>query len=274
MTVLALQALGQSFSEADAKAYQECVELATQDRAALRKAIDVCRAPAEAGIPGAQYALGVALVDRNEAGDRTLGIEWLEKAAGAGNPAAAFALAGILLQEDSPASQERGRNLLKMSICAGYPYAVAALKQSGATRENLGCPVPPEENFDGEWIADLQWLKSGAVAPDAPTYQLKIVLSGTNVQVFRQVESKWVEVKPGRFKLEQLKQSAAITAFDSGWDFDGEWIESWTIQLRRVGLDEARVSYLRTVNNPHLPAAISWRTFSSISEGAAHRPKR
>jgi hypothetical protein len=71
-----------------------------------------------------------------------------------------------------------------------------------------------------------------------------------------------------------LKQSAAITAFDSGWDFDGEWIESWTIQLLRVGLDDARVSYLRTVNNPHMPAAISWRTFSSISEGSARRARK
>jgi hypothetical protein len=273
MTV-ALHASGQSASEADAKAYEKCVVLATQDRAALGKAIDVCRAPAEVGIPGAQYALGVALLSRNEAGDHTRGVEWLEKAAGAGSPAAAFALAGVLLQEDSPASKERGRNLLRTAICAGYPYAISALEQGGGTRENVGCQPSPQENFDGEWIADLKWLKSGAVAADTPAYQLKMVLSGNNVQVFRQAESKWVEVKPGQFKLERLKQSAAITAFDSGWDFDGEWIESWTIQLLRVGIDDARVSYLRTVNNLHMPAAIRWRTFSSISEGSAHRTKQ
>jgi hypothetical protein len=96
----------------------------------------------------------------------------------------------MLLAENSPAAQERGRNLLKTAICAGYPYAISALEKGGGNRENLGCQPSPEENFDGEWIADLKWLKSGAIAADTTSYQLKIVVSGDNVQVFRQADAK------------------------------------------------------------------------------------
>jgi len=80
-------------------------------------------------------------------------------------------------------------------------------------------------------------------------------------------------VKPGRFRIETHKQSATVTAVDLGFDFDGEWIESWTIQLLRLGVDEAHVAYLRTVNNPHMPRGFSWRAFSSFSEGTARKTK-
>jgi hypothetical protein len=169
--------------------------------------IEICLAPAQAGVPGAQYALGIALVGRNEAGDYSTGVEWLEKSAAVENPAAAFALASVLLQQNAPASQERARNLLKTAVCAGYPYALSALKQGGGTPERVGCQPLPEENFDGEWIADLKWLKSGVVIPDATaTYQLKIVLAGSTAQVFMKGDSGWTEVKPGRFRLESTSR--------------------------------------------------------------------
>src|SRR5688572_29400832 len=71
--------------------YQKCVTLSVQDDAGVADLLNACRETAEAGIPGAQYALGVALFGRNEAGDRTAAMEWLDKAAASGNPAAAFA---------------------------------------------------------------------------------------------------------------------------------------------------------------------------------------
>jgi hypothetical protein len=267
----AFNVTGQTISDADAKAYEACVGAATQEDGAPAKTIEMCLAPAKAGIPGAQYGLGVALVTRNEAGDRTAGIDWLEKSAASGNPAAAFALAGMLLPQEAPASQARGREMLKMSVCAQYPLAVEALRQGGVSVEKIGCTPPPEEDFDGEWIADLKWVKAGAMPTPAQTYQLKLVLTGDRAQVFMKPASEWVEVKAGKFKVQKLNQMVSVTTLDSGWDFDGEWTEAWTIQLLRLGRDEARVSYLRTVNNPHMPAAFSWRAFSAISEGTARR---
>ncbi len=256
----------------EAKVYQECVEAATGRSGDAAKALEVCLAPANAGIPGAQYAMGALLVQRNQPGDRAAGIEWLEKAVAANNPAAAFTLAGVLLEEqDKPASQTRGRDLLKSTICAGYPKAVEVVEQQGFKRENVGCESKPAEDFTGEWIADLKYAKADAVLANAPPFQLKLVLAPGSAHVFRKQDQAWTEIKPNSFKLQILEQSASITSLDSGWDFDGEWIEAWTLNLLRVGAAEARVSFLRTVNNPHVPSTISWRTFSTLSEGTARR---
>ena len=132
----------------------------------------------------------------------------------------------------------------------------------------------PEEDFTGEWIADLKWVKSGAVAAGTSNYQFKIVIANDVPRVFTKFDSTWTEVKPGRFKLEKDGQSATIAAIDRGWDFDGEWIESWTIQLLRTGRDDAHVAYLRTVNNPYMPKTFNWRAFSSFSEGNARRANK
>jgi hypothetical protein len=265
--------LAQTITDADVQRYQDCVVAATAPDGGPTKVVEVCLSPAKAGIAGAQYAIGASLVNRNEAGDHTAGIDWLEKAAASGNPASAFLLAGILLQEQSPAAQSRGRDYLKLAVCAGYPHALSALQQGGIKRENVDCPPVPEEDFSGEWMADLTWVKSG-VPSKTPGYQLKIVIADDSPRVFAKVDTAWTEVKPGRFKLEKHKQSATVTTTDTGWDFDGEWIESWTIQLLRTSVDEAEVAYLRVVNNPHMSAAISWRAFSSFSEGTARRVKK
>lgn len=271
---LTVPSIAQVVTDADVKAYQGCVTAASDPNGTAGKAIETCLPPAKVGIPGAQYALGASLVNRNEAGDRTSGIEWLEKSAASGNPAAAFTLAGILLQEESPASQSRGRDFFKASVCAGYPHALSALQQGGGKRENVPCPTVPAEDFTGEWIADLKWVKAGAVAAENANYQFKIVIANDVPSVFAKFDSTWTEVKPGRFKLEKYGQSATIAAVDRGWDFDGEWIESWTIQLLRTGRDEAHVAYLRTVNNPYMPTTFHWRAFSSFSEGSARRANK
>ncbi|HEY0159151.1 MAG TPA: hypothetical protein VGF28_17825 [Thermoanaerobaculia bacterium] len=275
LTILAtLPGVAEVVTDADVKAYHDCVTAASDPDGTPGKAVELCLGPAKVGIPGAQYALGAWLVNRNEAGDRTAGIQWLEKSAASGNPAAAFTLAGILLQEESPAAQARGSAALKAAVCAGYPHALAALRDGGVERANVGCPPVPEEDFNGEWLADLKPVKNGAAAAEAEKYQLKVVIEGDVPRVFANDDGTWNEVKPGRFTLEKHGQSATVVAIDRGWDFDGEWIESWTIQLLRTAPDEAHVAYLRTVNNPYMPRTFEWRAFSSFSEGSARRAKR
>lgn len=146
---IAFPCAGQSVSDADVEAYGECVKASTDPKGSIEKAIEACLAPANAGIPGAQYAEGATLVARNQAGDRTAGIDFLEKAAASRNPAAAYALSGILLQEESPTSQSRGRDYLKAAVCAGYPLALTALQKGGVKREDVSCPPVAEEDFTG-----------------------------------------------------------------------------------------------------------------------------
>jgi hypothetical protein len=83
--------------------------------------------------------------------------------------------------------------------------------------------------------------------------------------------SDWVEAKPGKFRVAVLDQTAIVSAVDSGWDFEGKWIESWSIQLLRTGHDSAVASFFRTANNVNIPSTIPWRTFSALAEGSAHK---
>jgi hypothetical protein len=267
LVVLVVAARGDGVSLADREAYSKCVEAAS-GRDASADMIAVCEAPAKAGIPGAQYALGAALFARNQGGDRTAGVEWLEKSAASGSPAAQLVLAGILVQEDAPASKERGRELSKAAICAGYPPALDIAKQYGVSREKLGCAASPNTNFDGDWIADLKYTS----APMATTTQfsLKVTIAGGNARVFMKPGSDWSEVKPGSFKVRQLDETITVSVLESGWDFDGKWIETWTIHLQRLDASTAAMTYLRTVNNPHIPPALGWRTFTTFAEGTAH----
>ena len=99
----------------------------------------------------------------------------------------------------------------------------------------------------------------------------KVTIQGSAVRVFVKSDDEWIEAKPGKFTFTQLEQSATIAATDSGWDFDGKWIESWTLQFMRTGPNDAAVAYLRTVNNPNLPDQFNWRAFSSFAKGEAHR---
>jgi len=253
----------------DLAKYQECVTSATKEDSVAADLIKACRLPAEAGVPGAQYAFGIGLIGRNEVGDRTSGIEWLEKAAASGNPAATFALGSVLLQEESPASVERGRVLFRQAVCTGYPPAVSALAQGGVARDKIGCLPATDEDFTGEWVADLKWVKIEPVGEGGP--QMKLSFANDSVQVFMKSDSDWVEVKSGKFRVTQLEQSINVSSMDTGWDFDGKWIESWTIQLLRTAANEASLTFLRTVNNPHIPPALSWRTFSTVAEGKALR---
>lgn len=279
--VLTCTVLAAHLSAAEAKKpamdlvkYQACVTAATSEETTADQMIDACREPAEAGIPGAQYALGVGLFRRNQAGDRTAAMDWLEKSVATNSPPAALAFAGILLQEQTPASRERGLALFRQAACAGYPPALEVLEQQGGSREALGCEAATDEDFTGEWIADLKWVKLGVLGDSGEAgAQLKLAFAGDEVRVFMKGGSEWTEVKPGSFKVTHVQQSISVASLEPGWDFDGKWIEAWTIQMLRTGPNEAAITFLRTVNNPHLPSTLSWRTFSTLAEGKAQRAK-
>jgi hypothetical protein len=250
-------------------AYGECTNAM---HASVAEALAKCEQPALAGVPGAQYAMGALLTNRNSGEDMTRGIEWLEKAVAAGSPPAAYHLATLLAESKDEASISRGRELFKIAVCAGYPAALSALAKAGGSTDTMSCASSPEIDFSGDWSISLKWDKAAPAGATTESYRVSI--NAGRVSVYIQVNGKWVEVKPGRFTFAQQDQTVTVAATDTGWDFDGKWIESWTIQLMRTGTDQASVAYLRTVNNPFLPARFKWRTFATFAEGSARRIKQ
>ena len=167
----------------------------------------------------------------------------------------------------------RGRDFLEAAVCAEYPLALSALQTRWSKREDVACPPVPEEDFSGEWLADLKWVKSGVVAAETPSYQLKIVIKDAYRRYSLSSTLRGRRWKPGRFKLEKHEQSAMLTTTDIGWDFDANGLSHGRFSSCEPGLDEAQVAYLRVVNNPHMPRSFAWRAFLSFSEGRARRAK-
>ncbi|HEX8173299.1 MAG TPA: hypothetical protein VF824_22385 [Thermoanaerobaculia bacterium] len=255
-----------------ATAYQQCTEATHKTPLDVDAVVARCEAPARQGVPGAQYVIGAMLANRGKANDLETAMPWLEKAANAGHPAAAFHLASLLVTSKDPAQVERGRTLFRAAACAGAPQALDTLQKAGGTRESIGCAPAADTDFSGEWTLDLKW--QNPLPGSQTTQSYRVVIEGTAARVYYKLKDAWVEAKPGKFVFTQQDQSATVAVTDSGWDFDGKWIETWTMQLMRTGADEAAVAYLRTVNNPHLPPQLAWRTFSNFAQGTARRTKR
>lgn len=240
-------------------AYSQCSEASV-----AADVIAKCEQPAKQGIPGAQYALGARLVERNSGDDMQRGVELLEKAVASGSPPAAYHLATVLVERN----KERARELFRFAVCAGYPVALAELSQAGGGRETMGCAPSPEADFTGEWSITLKWDKAAAAMES-----YRVSIAGGSARVSMEIGGKWTDL--GRtFTVNQLDESITVANTNSGWDFDGKWIESWKIELMRTGVDEAKAVYLRTVNNPHLPSRFAWRAFANVAEGTARRIKR
>jgi hypothetical protein len=252
--------------------YHECTQAVQDAAAGVAGALKTCEEPARQGVPGAQYAMGALFVSRGAPADLTDGVQWLEKAIVSGSPAASYLLATVLVSRGDETSVSRARELFKSAVCAGYPPAVEALTKEGVHVDALGCPKTAETDFSGEWLLSLRWDKAAPAGPETESYRLAI--EGGTPRVYFKSEDKWLEAKPGRFVMTQNDETATISVRDIGWDFDGKWIESWTIQLMRTGEEGAAVAYLRTVNNPDLPVKFAWRTFATFAEGTARRVKR
>jgi hypothetical protein len=250
-------------------AYGECQSAVGKGSEVLAK----CERLALDGIPGAQFGLGAFLINRPTPAEIAQGIEWLEKAAATGHPGAAYYLAGALATKKDDVSRTRSRALFRSAICAGYPAALEALAQQGVARNAVECVPEPELDFSGEWSLRLKWNKGVPATAAVESYRL-VIRDGAPRVYYKNGKGDWIEAKAGKFTFTQLERSATVAVTDSGWDLDGKWIESWTIQLMRTGTDEATVAYLRTVNNEHLLAHLTWRTFATFAEGTASRVKR
>src|SRR5437588_1645783 len=152
-------------------AYAECTKAI---HIGVEQALAKCEQPALAGVPGAQYAMGALLTNRNSGNDMTIGIGWLEKAISAGSPAAAYHLSTVLLQRKDEASISRGRELFRVAVCAGYPAAVDALTETGGSTKVMPCPPSHDTDFSGEWSVSLKWDKAAPAGVTSESYRIAI----------------------------------------------------------------------------------------------------
>jgi hypothetical protein len=265
IALLPLQSFAAEKRDPIAVAYSLCTEAAMKPDAESA-GIAACKEPAEAGVPGAQYAMGALLLNRAKGAVPPEAVQWLERAVAAGHPGAAYFLASVL-GSTNPA---RAAELLRTAACGEYKPALDEFQKSDLAFDRTTCPPRRHTDFTGEWSGKLAWVKIPPGASDAGS-ELKIAFSGNEVHVFMRHDDAWIEVKPGLFKVAQIDETAVVSVLDSGSDFDGKWIESWSLTLLRISDDEAVVTFSRTVNNRDMPANLSWRTFTTVEEGRMKR---
>jgi len=270
ISILSLALVSGAFAAGtvDPKAeYYRCTEAATNPKIDLKESIAACKGPAETGAPGAQYALGVLLL--NTGNDEVVpeATALLEKAAASGHAAASYELAVLLARKKDPALRERTMRLLTASACGDYAQALEELKTIGVTKEQLRCPARSDADFSGQWIGKLHWTIVSK--PNNTEFEMKVVIDGASVRVFAQGENGFFEVMPGKWQMTQLEQTTILTALNKGSDLDGVWIEAWDIHLLRLSADEAVINYIRAVDNRDMPASLSWKTFTVVAQGRA-----
>jgi len=253
----------------DLQTYAKCTAYATSQEAPPPEAVQTCLGPARQGLPGAQYALGAILLARGEPGKAEEAIGWLEKAVQAGHPPAKHLLAVIYLRSGRQDLEPRGKELLKEAICSGYPPAQEMRSTLVPENGKLDCSGLEPASFDGTWTSSLKWVKASPTSGSNP--ELRLTISKGQAKVYMRARNEWSEVKPGMFQVRQEDESLIVSCLDSGWDLDGKWIESWTLQLLRLSDREAILNFVRTVNNVHVPATSAVKVLTSVAEGKATR---
>jgi hypothetical protein len=250
----------------DMDAYRKCTE-AGRARAAPPVVMAACKGIADNGIPAAQFVIGVTFLNADGV-KSPQALEWLTRAAATGHPPAQHALAMIKMSSAVESDRSEGRELMRQSACSGFPQANQLLEKVKVPRAQLHCDDSPT-NFAGTW--NLALVTTKAPPAGTPKRNYRISIENDAAKVFYEDKDKWIESKPGTFRLTREGQTAVISSIDSGWDFDGQWIETWTFYLLRTGEKTAFASFVRTVNNPHLPPSLSWKAFNSFADGPASR---
>ena len=255
--------------------YERCTEAMVADPVDAPAAIRACQQPAEAGITGAQYALGELLAAEGPTRNLKAAVRWYRLAAEGGNPAAQYALALILanglgVDADRPAALR----YLGMSYCAGFPVAVEAVESQQVDPARFGCAADSPPGLDGVWSGELTRVDASAGAGGAKGEPLALRLSiGGDDEFAVEIRdgAAWTEVKPRRFQLVRRKGSAVAYSLDDGWDFDGNWVEAWTFNLVPVDGTTLAATWSRTVENLQVPAASGRRTIHEMATGRLAR---
>jgi hypothetical protein len=255
-------------------AYETCIEGMVAAGGAAADAIRACQGPAEAGITGAQFALGELLLREGPTRNPVAAFRWYRLAAERGNPAAQFALA-LMLGNGIGAAADRDAALgyLGKAYCAGYPLALTTIVEQEIDPNPFGCEARQPPPLDGTWSGELAWVHASSPAGRWKTDSLsfRLTIAGDAVTVEALQDGEWGEVKPGKFRLTRLKGNAVVFSLDDGWDFDGNWVEGWTINLAPVDEGTLAATWTRSVANLQTPESFDSRTFTAVAAGTFTR---
>jgi len=251
--------------DAIAVAYGRCTDTYMKPNADPAAGVAACREAAEAGVPGAQYAMAGALLELAHGESSPEAVQWLERAVASGHAGASYLLARLIGATD----RQRANSLFRAAVCGESQAALADLQKHGVAFDRSSCPRRPLADFSGEWSGRLGYTKPIVESSGGP--ELKVVFNAGSARVYAKIGDAWMEVKPGKFTVSQLGETVVVSALDSGSDFDGKWIETWSLTFLRLTESESVVNYIRTVNNRDMPATFSWRTFTTIAEGRMKR---
>ena len=171
----------------------------------------------------------------------------------------------IRLRSDKPADQEEGAKLLRKAACSGFSSRSVDGEGGGHAR---AAPMRWVSHELQRYMAARAHANQTAPA-GAPPLDYRVTIENDTAKVFYELDGKSIEAKPGKFRIVRQGQTTVISSFDSGWDFEGQWIETWTFHLLRTSEKSAFVNFVRTVNNPYLPVTFNWKTFSVVAEGTS-----
>ncbi len=250
--------------------YNRCLELALAPDQSAGADLETCRVAAAGGIPGAQFILGQLLASGGEPEKMEQAAGWLAAAAASGHPGALFAvgmlhLSGVGVEQDTT----RAGQFIRRAYCFGFPQAVDLMAEQGIAASEVDCSdaPPPAGSLEGDWRGTLVWRATSTPLEGPSGFEVRVVIAAGEVQVFHREGDDWSEVKPGSFTLEVLDNTAVVRSLEAGWDFDGKWVESWTLYLLASAPGRARASFLRTVNNLHVPERFDFARFTAFAEG-------
>lgn len=243
--------------------YEACLQAVVEDRDFARRTA-TCQQAAEAGIPAAQYLLGMLLLEGEDSRPH-IALRWLRLAAERGHPAAQHEVAGLLRDgvgdagRPDPAAAD---DYLGRAACAGFPAALLEADERGTAVE---CP---ETTWSGSWSGELAWIHSSLAEEPGSERRITVRLGlGDRPRVETLHDGEWVESKPGAFRWVERGPNALVIALEDGWDLDGRWTETSSFALVRTAEDALEVAWTRILHNEHMPETLEGRTLVAVARG-------
>ena len=105
--------------------------------------------------------------------------------------------------------------------------------------------------LDGTWEGTLTRIHGAGLDPkDYPEQTWRIAVQGETVRMFIQRDGKFLEIKPGKFRMIRDLNNTLIYSLDSGSDSDGPWIETEVWSILKKSPTTLGITFAGAINNP------------------------
>ncbi|MGA8150221.1 MAG: TonB family protein [Terriglobales bacterium] len=123
-------------------------------------------------------------------------------------------------------------------------------------------------SLDGTWEGDLTFLQGALPSQEGPTtVRYRIAIHGSTVHVYTVEPQDVREVKPDKFRIEQLMTNAVIYATDSGKDSEGSWVETLVFTVTQGKGTTLLTNLSRVVNKIDPPGSNDRSKFARLAAG-------